>query len=174
MWVWGNAAEWVGAIGTAGALIATVVIIMSDRRRERQKRANALVTWVAADPYGGTPQATGRLPVVMIENTGSEPILAVHVFHIDGTGIWSMYAATSPDSKHGSPVAGAAIEIEIPDYKYGRHDRLFLKFIDAGNQHWIRDAKTGKYLRWTPWPYSSLWVYVKFKWRWRRTHQRGE
>lgn len=163
-WVWGSAGEWVGAIGTAGALIATLTIIAADKRRDQRRRANALVSWVAADPYGGTAQATGRMPTVLLENTGDAPVLAVHVYHSDGSGAWTVYEAAPRGSKHGSFAAGASVEIEIRDYGYRKHDRLFLKFIDADNQHWTRNAKTGKYVRWDPFPYSSLWVYLKAKW----------
>ena len=163
VWEWGSAADWVGAIGTAGALIATVVIISSDKRRDRQKRANDLITWVAADPYGGTPQATGLMPTVMIENTGDTPILSVMVWHSDGTGHWHAFGVTAKGSLHGSLPPGASDEVEIPDYKYGKHDRIFVKFIDADNQHWTRNAATGKYLRRGPIPYSSPLAWIKFR-----------
>jgi len=162
-WVWGSAGEWAGAIGTAGALIATVVIIASDKKRAKRQRANSLVSWVAADPWGGTAQATGLMPKVLLENTGEAPILAVHVFHFDGSGSYVQYGVESPGSEHGSLPAGASEEVEILNYGYGKHDRLFLKFIDADNQHWTRDAKSGKYKRWNPSPYSSLFVYAKVK-----------
>lgn len=177
VWEWGNVAEWVGAIATVGALLGTAIIIAADRRRDRRRYANSVVTWVAADPYGGTPHATGRKPIVMIENTGTAPVLAAFVHHVDGSGTWSKYSATSPGSKHGSLVAGEAIELEIPDYNYGKHDRLFFKFIDADNQHWTRDATTGKYLRRDPSPYSSPLVRLKVQseiWKSRYDNWRDE
>lgn len=161
-WEWGSAADWVAAIGTAGALWATAIIISSDKRRDQRERANQLVTWVAADPWGGTPQATGKKPSVLIENTGDAPILGVQVFHSDGSGYEHLAVVESKDAKHGSLPPGASEEIDIPTYTYGKHDRLYVVFVDANNQHWIRDAATGKYLRRKPWPFSSLWVWAQF------------
>lgn len=174
VWEWGNTADWVGAIGTAGALIATVVIISSDKRRARQRRANDLITWVAADPYGGTPQATGLTPTVMIENTGDAPVPAIHVWHSDGSGFWAMYGLSASEAKHGSLEAGKKVEVNVPEYNYGKHDRLFLKFIDADNQHWTRDAMTGKYLRRDPIPFSSPWAWVKFRYKRARDKRENE
>lgn len=176
-WIWGSAGEWAGAIGTAGALIATVVIIASDRQREQRRRANALVSWVAADPWAGTEQATGKAPIVILENTDAYPILALHVYYFDGSGTYIVYDGAARGSKHNTIPAGGSVEIEIPEYQYGKHDRLFIKFIDANNQHWIRNAKTGKYLRFDPWPYSSLPTFFRSKWdqlRSRNNLRRGD
>lgn len=162
VWQWGTTADWVVGLLTAAALIGTVVTIVSDKRRDQRKTANSFVTWVAGDPYGGTPQATGQMPSVMIENLGDMPVLGVQVNHSDGSGFVAITGVTTPTAKHGSFPPGASEEIDIPNYSYSKHDRLWVNFIDSHNQQWIRDAQTGKYLRRKPWPYSSPWVWAEF------------
>ncbi len=155
-WEWGTAGEWLGGIGTALALLATVHVIRADRLREKRKLADSFVTWVAGDPWKNTPHATGRMPIVVIENTGTVSVLAVHVFHFDGSGVYVIYDGSPAGSTHGSFPAGKRNEVEVKDFGYGKHDNIFISFVDANNVSWIRNAFSGKYIRRRPSPYSSI------------------
>jgi len=56
----GSVADWIAAIGTAGALIAAVVLLRDDRRARatddadhRRAQAESIGTWITADDIGG-------------------------------------------------------------------------------------------------------------------------
>jgi hypothetical protein len=84
---WGNAAEWVGGVGTALAFAVTLYIITRDHADRRQQAADtiwndALLVTVSAGQTGGPPNEIGMTTtwaLITVVNGSRKPISDIHV-----------------------------------------------------------------------------------------------
>src|SRR5580693_4692203 len=64
---WGTVADWVGAVGTSGALFVAATVLTIDLHRSRRSQAVSVVTWCM--PWGPEKKAN-----VKVHNLSDKPI----------------------------------------------------------------------------------------------------
>lgn len=139
-WEWGSAADWVGAIGTAGAFLFGFLIFWRDKQRQRRELADRFATWLEA---GASPQ-----PDKLFAHNGAElPVVDARAFFEVETGFLSLnfdYATSS-----GRAVkAATSTSIPLRDNEASASE-IYVQFTDGTSQQWIRNLRTGRYLnRW--------------------------
>jgi hypothetical protein len=67
---WGTVADWVGAVGTSGALFVAAAVLAIDLHRSRRSQAVSVVTWSL--PWGAEKKAN-----VKIHNLSDKPIFGL-------------------------------------------------------------------------------------------------
>ncbi|MFD8268510.1 hypothetical protein [Streptomyces althioticus] len=69
---WGSVPTWFSAIGTTGSLIATLTIVLRDRRKDEREDAACLAIWVAPEE-----ETDDRRPVLRLHNAAGRPVFDV-------------------------------------------------------------------------------------------------
>ena len=151
---WGNVAEWVGAVGTAGALLLTALLLrkevaeLRDARTAREeegvarRRANAMKLRASVVDEGGVTGPDGyREVTVEVVNEGDEPFLnvmmGVHVAPRERSAERWMWWYVAPHAR------GARQKTRIPNSVADRRvDGSWLvetRFTDDEGVTWHRD-----------------------------------
>lgn len=139
----GSIADWVGAIGTAGALFVTIGIVLGDRRRSRRVQAEAVTVWSSQrESWAGS--SSKRYLEVSVFNGSSAPLVHVYVFsHLPGGERIEEHLAY--DAHGVAPVeAGATRSASIRVEHYVNESMVFLFFTERGGQRWARRLKDGE------------------------------
>ncbi|PYC99915.1 hypothetical protein B4U78_013555 [Microbacterium esteraromaticum] len=83
---WGSLAEWVGAVGTIGALLLGITLFARDRAIARRAGVDALNTWLSWEDVADRDEGFRRLTTVHVCNSGTRPIYAPLLFYPDKRG----------------------------------------------------------------------------------------
>jgi hypothetical protein len=83
---WGNVAEWVGAVGTIGALLLGIGLLARDRAISRRKSVDDLVTWLTWRQVPDREQGARLETMVHVCNRGSSAVYAPLLFYPDARG----------------------------------------------------------------------------------------
>jgi hypothetical protein len=136
---WGNVAEWVGGIGTAGAFVATYLLLrheLATRRVQREAderaQANQVAAWMGTFPQDGS--AIGGRPVLNVGNQSTSPVYDVvaKATAVDESGVFvedSWQAFGPVDTKRGTYAT-----------RVDKDARVELWFTDSAGLRWNRDA----------------------------------
>lgn len=82
----GSVAEWVGAIGTIGALLLGIGLFTRDRAIARRANVDALITWLSWDEVADRDGGVRVETIVHVCNSGTRPIYAPLLFYPDERG----------------------------------------------------------------------------------------
>lgn len=83
---WGSVAEWVGAIGTIGALLLGITLFARDRAKARRAGVDALITWLTWNEVADREKGVRVETIVHVCNSGTRPIYAPLLFYPDRRG----------------------------------------------------------------------------------------
>jgi len=140
----GSIADWVGALGTAGALIATVHIITTDRKRSRSADAAAVSVWYTQRFVSHANGSESRFIDVHVFNGSPAPLPSVTVYsRVQGRDYIEEILSSSGAAL--APIEpGTSIQKEIPVVHYVDTDRVFVFFIARDGNKWARRLGDGK------------------------------
>jgi hypothetical protein len=133
----GTVADWVGALGTAGALIATVHIISTDRKRSRSADAAAVSVWYTQRFISHANGTGSRSLSVHVFNGSTAPLPFVTVYsRVEGRDYIEEVLSSS----------GAALAPIEPgaSIHYVDTDRVFVFYIARDGNKWARSLGDGK------------------------------
>ena len=141
---WGNVAQWVSGLLTAGSLFLGFTILRRDRDKAARSSADAFVTWVKAkktDSRDGVRYET----TVYGYNAGDLPILDPQVRIRQGGDRPSMARSfgLALNAIGPSVEAQSRFDLDLPPIS----SRFIVTFKDAMGQEWARDVRTAKYIR---------------------------
>lgn len=164
---WGSVADWFAAVGTVGALLMTVFIVMSDRQARRRESADRVLGRIGSAGTGDAWDIT-----FFIYNSGTMPVTSVVLFGPD-LGIRAEEPEDFPDAWHFEEVAPTASEMQsawlaprtlTSDARFpGLHagesryvhihqsvkpdlTEFYYAFFDGSGKMWARNAMTGRYV----------------------------
>jgi hypothetical protein len=135
-------AEWVAAIGTAGALLIGIVVLffrLGDRRQRRTDRTRAQATQVSAwCVEAGTDEYGGHTVTIAVQNRSEGPIseVAAHIMSGDLADFVESVAVVVPPATREKYVIASPMLV--------RHDPTHwptvvdLAFTDSKGQKWVR------------------------------------
>lgn len=83
---WGSVAEWVGAVGTIGALLLGIGLFARERAILRRKSVDELVTWLTWREVPDRELGVRLETTVHISNRGSRAVHAPLLFYPDQRG----------------------------------------------------------------------------------------
>ncbi|MGW4928617.1 hypothetical protein ACWEOH_05620 [Agromyces sp. NPDC004153] len=142
----GNLAEWIGAIGTVGALVLGLALLGRELAISRRKGADDFITWVTRDevliPGAGIKQIT----VVHASNTGARPVKTPLIAYADIRGGFSTQVL-SPNGMSGVLTPGTEVAITV---KESRQTKLpiYVFLQDSSGRQWLRYADEHRYPNW--------------------------
>lgn len=141
-----NAAQWLGAVGTAGALLIGVLVYwqgLRDRRREQARRINAWATKVGpkrdVTEMGVRVGMEGASVEVCVANNSHEPAYDFHVWvHRDlsptSGSMGSHERPILPPGQHSIVVDG----VDIPEGGLAHLPYVDVTFKDSAGRRWQR------------------------------------
>jgi hypothetical protein len=140
----GTVADWVAAVGTAGALIATTFIILDNGRRSRRAQAEAVSVWFTQRFSINSSGQDSRTLDVHLFNGSSSPIPAATIYsRIEGRDyIQESMSPSAEDLEAIQP--GTSLRHEIPVVHHVDVDRVFVFFIARDGQRWARRLGDGR------------------------------
>ncbi len=139
-------ADWIAAVGTAGALLIGMFVLAREQRDRRRSLARQVNAWaVDVQPKrdetetGTLVGMAGKCVVVEALNSGPEPVYDFHVWvHHDlapNSGmIGSHERSILPPGSHTIYVDG----VDIPESGLADKPYVDLTFRDSGNRRWQR------------------------------------
>lgn len=165
--------SWVEAVLTGGSLLLGFSILIRDRRDKRKGQAKRVVVWGDHFTHVVFPKATGiKHPsvVLFIHNASDQPIVGVTVFEVrslscpgDSTEdlqveVPEVDETLSPQTVFGlqGDKQGGGMEVMLAGTQVikkhcfpeqPRAGRLYVIFMDAQGQTWVKDAVSGKLKR---------------------------
>jgi hypothetical protein len=140
----GSVADWVGAVGTAGALLATVHIIVSDKKRARSADAAAVSVWWTQRYVDHVDKPASRSIDVHVFNGSSTPLPTVTAYsRVKGRDyIEEVLSSAGADLAAIEP--GVTVARNIPVVHYVDVDRVFVFFITRDGKRWARCLGDGR------------------------------
>jgi len=140
----GSVADWVGAVGTAGALLATVHIIVSDKKRARSADAAAVSVWWTQRHVHHVDKPASKSIDVHVFNGSSAPLPTVTAYsRVKGHDyIEEVLSSAGADLAAIEP--GATVVKNIPVAHYVDVDRVFVFFITRDGKRWARCLGDGR------------------------------
>lgn len=139
---WGSVPDWFAAVGTVGALLATVAIIAREKREQRRASADSLVSWVLTTAQQGEDGQTEFGHAVHLHNVGSQPIPQVMIIRKIG-------ASQKIEMQRLSVVGlspGQSVSSRVKTSPSTSEPILWLRIQDASGKPWIRDLQTNQYI----------------------------
>ena len=146
LWEWGNAADWVGALGTTGAFVFGFYLLDHQRRTAERSQADGFVTWFAwttnqdADgkcTYEAVIRAQNatdyHVPMAWVIHEYAEKSFARHRFVVDGK-----------DANGLAPRDEGVVR--IPGFSDRELPLTLVEIRDASGRFWVRNLQTGEYL----------------------------
>ncbi|MCX5278300.1 hypothetical protein [Streptomyces virginiae] len=145
---WGSVPTWFSAIGTTGALFATVGIIVRDHRKTERTDAALIACWFDKPDveYADRTVRTGSLRV---RNTADRPVFAVNVIvgPFQHGYEWRLIAQVLPSEQEK--------DLDVPFCRWGDGrgfspaalGPVVVIFRDADNTEWIRELDSGRLYR---------------------------
>lgn len=82
----GNIAEWVGAVGTVGALFLAIVLFARERAIGRRKSVDGLISWLTWREVPDRDRGVRIETTVHLCNSGTRPVHAPLLFYPDARG----------------------------------------------------------------------------------------
>lgn len=141
-----NAADWIGAFGTGGALLLGVYVLFREQRDRRRAQARQVNAWAVdvlpkrhETETGAIVGMKGKCVEVTAQNTSLEPVYDLHVWvhhnydpHATRTG--SLERSILPPGSHEIYVDG----IEIPEGGLAGLPYVDVTFRDTAGRRWQR------------------------------------
>ena len=140
----GSLAEWVGAVGTVGALLLALSLFARDRALSRRKSADELITWLSWEEVPDRVHGVVEQTTAHILNTGTRPMHAPLLVYRDATSGY----ATQVLSGDGRPAvlppnAGTSCVLKRPPRN---PDNVYAFVFTADGRLWIRKASEHQYV----------------------------
>lgn len=105
----GNVAEWVGAVGTVGALLLGIGLLAHERAISRRKSVDDLVTWLTWRQVPDREHGVRLETTVHVSNRGSGAVYAPLLFYPDARGGYGSEILSS-DGQPTMLAPGAEVE----------------------------------------------------------------
>lgn len=145
--IWGLVANWFAAVGTVGALFATIAIVIADRRRARRAAADAFVTWHSVSFVDHPDGRTDWTLVIHGFNGGSLPIPYAIVQSAEKSPQYMFEFLSEEDGKIRAIQPGDTYTVEVPMESEPDMSTVFVVFGDARGQKWNRHLVNNTYFR---------------------------
>lgn len=146
---WGNIPEWIGAVGTSGAVIVALFIALSDERRranrERREQAEKIGVWKTHQNDGGSAKSIEQ-STIHVNNTSHLPIYDVVISYGSAYGSGAKYAMGDdnqilvlklPPGLHNIPPRNNPITKKSANHL---NEGVAISFRDSNGHFWRRDA----------------------------------
>lgn len=139
-WEWGSAADWVGAVGTAGAFLFGFLIFARDKQRQTRELADRFATWLEDG-------ASAASKTLYSHNGASLPVVEASALLKIGDSY--VRKDLSHDTATGRSVkAGASASVSLRGND-AQASEVYIRFTDGASRRWMRELRTGRYLnRW--------------------------
>jgi hypothetical protein len=134
----GSVADWVAAVGTVGALLATIFIVFDNERRARRSQADGISVWSTQRVSSSAPGRSLRFLDVYIYNGSSHPLPTATVYSRVPGRDYIEEILSSSAAKIEPIQPGASLLKEIPVLHYVDVDRVFVFFTSRDGQRWAR------------------------------------
>ncbi len=130
---WGTVADWVGAVGTGGALLSSLYFIRRDKREAAEEARGAQARLVVAWTNETKGEASTYNVIGHVRNASSEPVFDVEIQVAD--------EGSSQNATWSTP----GLPMVLPPQAVGEFKlyevstvRLDLRFTDANGRKWRR------------------------------------
>lgn len=164
---WGSLADWFAAVGTVGALILTVFIVLRDRKERHQESADRVLARIGSVGDGSGWDITfsvfnsGTMPVTSVVLLGpdlgireEEPEEYPNGWHFeeiapslnDSLPFVFDPSKVAPDARFPGLHAGESRYIHIRQSVRPDLNDFYYAFFDGRGKMWVRNARTGRYL----------------------------
>lgn len=140
----GSVADWVGAVGTAGALLATIYIIVSDRKRARSADAAAVSVWWTQRYVAHGDASASQFINVHLFNGSSAPLPTVTAYSRVAGRDYIEEVLSSAGAGLAAIEPGTTMVKEIPVVHFVDVNRLFVFFITRDGERWARRVGDGR------------------------------
>ncbi|MFF2275583.1 hypothetical protein [Agromyces sp. NPDC058126] len=149
-WLWGSAADWVGAVGTAGAFLFGFLILQRDKSKDERLQADAFATWYEfrERPAVGSLSPTYDA-IVHAHNGGSVPVPSAWITEATTGRTPAVADRRVLGHKTGTGVSiGPAQSTSVVLSGFERKDigDRYVEFFDGSGRQWVRSLRTGEYL----------------------------
>lgn len=141
---WGSVAEWVGAIGTAGALLLGLGLLARERTATRRQPIDDLVTWLTWRDIPDRVEGVRRQTSVHILNSSTRAMHAPLLFYPGSRGGYGSEIL----SKTGEPAMlppGSRTE-HIIQGQPRRLDVRYVRIAGSDGRTWIRRVDEHRYV----------------------------
>lgn len=139
----GNLAEWVGAIGTAGALLLGVVLFARERALSRRAPVDGVNIWLSWREVAGSDEGIRLETTVHVRNSGTRPIYAPLLFYPDKRGAFGS-ELISDDGRPAMLPPGAEMRRVVQGAPRNTIARNVL-IVGEGGRSWIRKVDGRRY-----------------------------
>lgn len=141
---WGSVAEWVGAIGAAGALLLGLGLFARERTIARRKPVDDLVTWLAWRDVPDRAEGVRQQTTVHILNSGGRAMRAPLLFYPDSRGGYGSEILTEtgepgmlpPGSKTEHVIQGRPRNLDV----------RYVRIVGYDGRTWIRRVDEHRYV----------------------------
>ncbi len=142
VWEWGNAADWVGALGTTGAFFFGFYLLRREANEKRAVHADALLTEAT---YVHHPFTKQHSVVLDVENTGKYPVsgVALYQYAQGGPDMIAIFGAHENFRWKFKPRHTQRRTVDVE--KDPRELKLFVEFTDVNGTNWYRRLDDGRY-----------------------------
>ncbi|MGC5236847.1 hypothetical protein [Streptomyces albogriseolus] len=131
---WGSVPTWFSAIGTTGSLIATVTIVLRDRRKDEREDAACFAVWT--DPE----EVIDYRPALRLHNAAGRPVFDVTAhFYAYWVDFGSNERGTNLVERQLAAVVRAGAEMTLSADYAGYEGVLYVTFRDAHQVSWRYD-----------------------------------
>lgn len=142
----GSVADWVGAVGAAGALLTTLYIIVSDRKRTRSADAAAVSVWWTQRHVTHGDESTSHFIDVHVFNGSSAPLPNVTAYSRVAGRDYIDEVLSSAGAGLAAIEPGTTIMKEISVVHFVDVNRLFVFFLTRDGERWARCVGDGRLL----------------------------
>ena len=138
---WGDAPGWVGAIGTAGALVLGMLILRGDRKIARRAEADSFASWYLLR----TDDRGNAFLDVNFHNAGRRP-LPVATVHSWSGQVWNRKFAKAHGVGSFAIPPDAAPRVTIALASEFKRSNYYISFTDNQNKNWYRTVRDNEYV----------------------------
>ena len=143
-WQWGTAADWVAAVGTAGAFLFGFLILRRDRRLLERSLADSFATWVEPRTISGSQERSEQLEVHAF-NAGAMPVRASFLVVPTEKGLDRIrLGENTANGRAIGPDQSTSVVITMP--RSADTTRLLVEFVDGRGRTWRRQVLNGNYV----------------------------
>jgi hypothetical protein len=140
----GSVADWVAAVGTAGALLATLHIILGDKKRAESADAAAVSVWWTQRYVDHADRDASRFINVHVFKGSSAPLPTVTIYSRVSDRDYIEEVVSSAGANLAAIEPGIKAIREIPVMHYVDTNRVFVFFMTRDGQRWARRLGDGR------------------------------
>lgn len=148
-WAWGTAADWVGALGTAGAFFFGFYLLMGEKKKDERRLADGFATWHEFVEKNATSGPKTYDAIVHAHNSTETPVPIAWIREVSRTGEFHVKSTIlGQKTANGYTISpGKATSVVLGGFASPDIGERYVQFADGAGREWVRSLRTGQYLQ---------------------------